>query len=1392
MRSPKPRRNPPLRRLLGAAWVLCALAACDEVDPEIGRQQGADGLVVADAQLDGESLPDAVTLGDAVVAPVGCSNDSHCGAFGMVCDLATGLCVECLTDQNCPQEQFCLDHTCVDDVCKPGETRCYGKPQVAMCAANGGAWLPSDCPAGQLCLDGKCRKPPCKPGAKHCDGTVVMRCADDGSGAVPDEDCADTQQICVLGVCKPNGCTKGAIACADEDTALVCTDPKKGFQSQDCDDGDPCTFDLCKTGVGCTHPPKPDGMACGSDTWCMAGQCTNVVNNLVVMFDTSGSMSAKVPGKICYDQKWPDCSLPNKACDRMGVSKNIFRKAFSTVDPQKTRLAMFRFPQLWLPPEAETSPKPPFFKPPIACANGYYLGYGTMTGHTVEEGIGPDTTWYWDNLGEVLCVPYPVTPDHDPSPEIDAWMNGEEEYGVEPELRAIGGTPIGRTLFYIGEYLRNRVVIDGKACLTDADCGNPNYACDAGACRDPARACRQTTVVVFTDGGENNFYDKFFSPWVQAKRLAYGLMCDSDADCVGGARCVCPLSNPGCAPAARRCMPDGQDTGFFCRTTMQPCLPTANEGAPGFCPKKNGQNQCVEDPVANVAATSDIDKKYDVLRSPDGQPFGVKVHVVDISNDGNGVERSGNLARAGNGLLLAPDGADENAFLASLVKAFDVEPKPTCGVGVLPCGKAGFSADCDDGNACTNDACNQTTGTCSHVANTAPCDDGNACTLSDRCLEGDCRPGIGWVETVAGNGLSQPGFGAAKVVGLPDPRGVVELTDGRVVISEGNRLVALQAGQIVAFAGSGKAGKADGPAASAGFLLPAGLDRDGDAVVVADAGNRRIRRVAMGSDGLVVSTLAGSTKGSIDGPALTAAFRDPIDVAVDHDGAVLVADREDHRLRRVANGLVSTVLGDSVAGSIDGPVESARLAYPGALAVGAPGVVFIAERYRVRRLSGGYIVTVAGGKPGYYNAVGTKAQFDQIVGIAARGDGGLIVADGANHTIRDVSPNFAVTTLAGDVQPGWVDGFAGGARFWGLRNLALGPGGRVWLTDYENHRLRLLQLPVVACPDGGPCNAGACDPSTGACVTKPKADGEPCDLGPCLEDETCAGLLCVGGTAKTCDDGETCTADACHPDTGLCLHTPVGGPCDDGSACTAEDACKAGACVGVALDCDDGVSTTLDVCEAGQCLHRVGPCDKDIECFDGESVCTKDRCEAGNCVYEATGAEGCCTPAIWRVDFEDGTPGDAQLFATLGPGKGWRPWTSAGAPGEAKVLYYGDPAVGSYDLAADGHGGTVLRAGLQLPPGRKARVRLRLWLDTERATLYDELTLVVRRSGVTTLLWQKGPKTPTQQWFDVEVPLDAWAGRVVELELGFRTIDAIDNGGLGVLVDWAEVVADCE
>ena len=91
------------------------------------------------------------------------------------------------------------------------------------------------------------------------------------------------------------------------------------------------------------------------------------------------------------------------------------------------------------------------------------------------------------------------------------------------------------------------------------------------------------------------------------------------------------------------------------------------------------------------------------------------------------------------------------------------------------------------------------------------------------------------------------------------------------------------AGCVAIFAGGGVQGSLDGPASAAQFSFPTGVAVDAQGrVYVADSGNHRIRRIADGQ----VTTLAGSSPGWTDGPAAIARFNEPTRVAVDAAGDV--------------------------------------------------------------------------------------------------------------------------------------------------------------------------------------------------------------------------------------------------------------------------------------------------------------------------------------------------------------------------------------------------------------------------------------------------------------------------------------------------------------------------
>ncbi len=441
-----------------------------------------------------------------------------------------------------------------------------------------------------------------------------------------------------------------------------------------------------------TCVPAGDGwvrLACFPGTACVDGSCQPIGSNLVLIFDTSGSMSATVGGRACGKTSFPNCD-PAKGCSRMDVSKVVFREALKKIDGARVSMALFRFPSgLNSPPSPD-------------CVEGHQVGSHHMSGDPGSQAVTAVTKWYWSALHEVMAVPFPRTPAEATSrgKELTRWMDGVESIkstgascagaqshkgcvavaacgkgaccaqgcieSVEPELRASGGTPIGKTLFYVGEYLRHRVVVDGAACTVDGDCGTPHHRCLQQRCVDPARHCRDTVVVLFTDGGQDSDPTDFFSPLPMAKRLGYGLACSGDGDCVGGAVCD-----------AGRCLPKSA-TGLRCLATGAACQPGAPVGDPLHCPTLPGVgSHCLPESTAQQTASAGV-AAHNVLRAPDGKPFGVRLVAVDVSGEAS-LFQSFDLATAAGGRVLTADTADPAAFLATLNAALDLKNSKACG-----------------------------------------------------------------------------------------------------------------------------------------------------------------------------------------------------------------------------------------------------------------------------------------------------------------------------------------------------------------------------------------------------------------------------------------------------------------------------------------------------------------------------------------------------------------------------------------------------------------------------------------------------------------------------------------------------------------------------------------
>jgi sugar lactone lactonase YvrE len=232
---------------------------------------------------------------------------------------------------------------------------------------------------------------------------------------------------------------------------------------------------------------------------------------------------------------------------------------------------------------------------------------------------------------------------------------------------------------------------------------------------------------------------------------------------------------------------------------------------------------------------------------------------------------------------------------------------------------------------------------------------------------------------------------------------------------------------------------------------------------VADTGNAAIRKIA--PDG-TVSTLAGSAtnRGNQDGTGANASFSSPGGVAVDSAGNVYVADAFNQTIRKITSaGAVTTLAGSPGSrGEADGTGGAAQFNHPLGVAVDGSGNLYVADTFNdtIRKITpAGGVTTLAGsaGISGGNDGTGIYALFNQPVGVAVDGSGNVFVADTGNATIRRVTPNGVVTTLAGIAGiAGLSDGVGANALFNQPHGVALDGAGNVYVADTGNAAIRKI------------------------------------------------------------------------------------------------------------------------------------------------------------------------------------------------------------------------------------------------------------------------------------------------------------------------------------------------
>jgi hypothetical protein len=233
------------------------------------------------------------------------------------------------------------------------------------------------------------------------------------------------------------------------------------------------------------------------------------------------------------------------------------------------------------------------------------------------------------------------------------------------------------------------------------------------------------------------------------------------------------------------------------------------------------------------------------------------------------------------------------------------------------------------------------------------------------------------------------------------------------------------------------------------FDSPHGLSLDSAGnQIIADSGNDRVRIVNSSTN--TVSTIAGGFVGD-NGPATQASLLFSAGISFDSKGSLLIADEWGHRIRKVTNGIISTIAGTGISGYTGdgGPAVNATLYFPYAVTTDGSGNIYVADQ-------GGLVLRKIDSS-GNISTLQSTALLGQVTGLTSDNQGNIYAADAAFCVIWQIGPKGSATAIAGSfANCGYnQDGIpAKQALLYAPWGVSLDSRGNVLIADLGNNRIR--------------------------------------------------------------------------------------------------------------------------------------------------------------------------------------------------------------------------------------------------------------------------------------------------------------------------------------------------